>query len=170
MASINIPGQLKVSSGIIKDQLTIWRGRFRPRLDYKCTKRFFYTQTFNYTRIFNCTRNDITQELRNTVGTPHKNIGGLARVLLLVLLFLLFLLLFLFFPLVTVIIQGLVLLSMFFWTRFDCTPSIRQQSCKTHAAQRKDIQMSTGSWMALHTEIRVSYWSVLQASCNVSSR
>ena len=55
-----------------------------------------------------------------TVGTPHKNIGGLARVLLLVLALVLLLFLLLVIPVVLVIIQGLVLLSMFFWTRFDC--------------------------------------------------
>ena len=45
-----------------------------------------------------------------TVDTPHKNIGGLARVLLLITLFLLFFLLLLLFSLVILVIQELVFL------------------------------------------------------------
>ena len=63
-----------------------------------------------------------------TVGTPHKNIGGLARVRLLVVLFLLFLSLLLLSPFVVIVIQGLVLVPMFFWTRFDCIQGFKALS------------------------------------------
>ena len=57
----------------------------------------------------------------NTVDTPHKNIGGLARVAFLTIVILAIPIMFVLFSSVIVIIQGLVLLLVLFWTRFDCT-------------------------------------------------